>query len=455
MRLILSTVLALLILAAPASAARFQHNGADIDFTTSTIDVVRITATGFETGDPRQLTFTSGLGGSRFTVGSGCSIQSFIARCGVTDDTRLRFTTNDRPDIIDAARTDTPQDASVPQIFDTKGGADVLSAGPRADEVRAGTGNDTVTGGPGADSLLGEEGDDRFVGLTAGDTIDGGDGADALDLSGEVVGMTISLNGLADDGPLGGGANVQSVETITGTIGNDVIAGGAPAERLGGGSGDDRIQARGGGTDTVDCGSGSGDLAIVDEADSVTGCEQVQLPTTPGQGTPAPAPAAPVTPAVVDLDRDGVVAGVDCDDTRAAIRPGARDVPGNRVDEDCAGGDARFRRVDGRLSFDFSAFPNGRTRVDRLTVRELQAGGRAELRCSGPCSFRKKVGKARNGKVNLRKLVRGRLRTGATLEVRLTAPETIGRVFRFKMRKLARPKRTDLCLPPGGKVGRC
>jgi hypothetical protein len=139
----------------------------------------------------------------------------------------------------------------------------------------------------------------------------------------------------------------------------------------------------------------------------------------------------------------------------AAVHRGARDIPGNKVDEDCDGEDERLKTVAGRLSFDFTAFPNGRTRVDTLVVRELQRGGRAELRCSGPCAFRKKVGRARGGKVNLRKLIRGRLRAGSTLEVRLTAPETIGRVVRFKVRRGTRPKPARFCLPPGERVQRC
>jgi hypothetical protein len=131
-------------------------------------------------------------------------------------------------------------------------------------------------------------------------------------------------------------------------------------------------------------------------------------------------------------------------------------VPGNGVDEDCADGDAALSRVGGRLSFEFLAFRSGITKATKLLVRDLQAGARAELRCQGRCAFRKKVGKpARNRTVNLRKLIRGRLRAGGVLEVRLTAPGTIGRVIRFRMRKGKLPKRTSLCLPPGGKVGQC
>ena len=140
------TLLATLLLAAPASAARFQHNGADVDFTVASTDVVKLTVTGHALGDPRQLTFTRGTGATPFTIGAGCSIfiNSGIAHCGVSDATRLRLTTNDKADTIDASGTAKPFDASVPEVFDTKGGDDSLIAGPLADTVDAGE----VGGGP-------------------------------------------------------------------------------------------------------------------------------------------------------------------------------------------------------------------------------------------------------------------------------------------------------------------
>ena len=144
--------------------------------------------------------------------------------------------------------------------------------------------------------------------------------------------MTISLNNIGDDGPLGSSANVLGIETVMGTLSDDILSGGDAADTLDGRDGNDRIDARGGGADTVICGPGAADVAIVDETDSVTGCEQVELPQPDGGETDA-GPVDPPATAVVDVDGDGVVAGVDCDDTRAAIRPGARDVPGNKIDE--------------------------------------------------------------------------------------------------------------------------
>lgn len=55
---------------------------------------------------------------------------------------------------------------------------------------------------------------------------------------------------------------------------------------------------------------------------------------------------AGVVRVLADRDRDGYAAllgGGDCDDRRPDVHPGAEDVPGNGIDENCLGGDARPR----------------------------------------------------------------------------------------------------------------
>ena len=59
---------------------------------------------------------------------------------------------------------------------------------------------------------------------------------------------------------------------------------------LDGGTGDDSIRMRDGGTDTADCGAGL-DVAVADAADVVTGCEVVQTPPVAPTPTPTPTPA--------------------------------------------------------------------------------------------------------------------------------------------------------------------
>lgn len=57
--------------------------------------------------------------------------------------------------------------------------------------------------------------------------------------------------------------------------------------------------------------------------------------------------------------------------------------------------------------------------------------------------------------MTLTRLFRKRpLRPGAALEVRVSAPQTIGRVERFRIRKGRSPKATVLCLAPGSDTPR-
>jgi Ca2+-binding RTX toxin-like protein len=261
------------------------------------------------------------------------------------------------------------------------GGADTVNGGDGNDVIHGGDGADGVFGSGGNDQVYGEGGNDRLRGAAGndiedggpgdddigyspgvshdddqgGDQLSGGDGTDRLRLSGHSGGMTITLDGQANDGAPGEGDNVGSdIEMIEGTLGNDVFTGSAGADNflgdsgnddihgaggddnLSGGGGDDRvfgdggndkvqgtngadtvdggpgldqiygdiagcsvfcsfdsdtIFARDGERDTVDCGGGA-DIAHVDGLDVVAFCTSVDRQDVPGQPGPATGPGS-------------------------------------------------------------------------------------------------------------------------------------------------------------------
>jgi hypothetical protein len=206
-------------------------------------------------------------------------------------------------------------------VANLNGGADddyLEASGSLADVFNGGDGNDTIRGsGAGADVINGGAGTDTF--LVAG-------GA-----------WTVSLDDVANDGIPGTNvgnvhADVENVtggqfaDELTGSAAANVLRGGGSGDKLDGkgGSdsifgegGDDTIAARDGVADTIDCGDGS-DTVAADPQDILIACETITY---------------------ADADGDGHPANVDCNDANPAIHPGATDIPGNGIDEDCSGAD--------------------------------------------------------------------------------------------------------------------
>jgi hypothetical protein len=224
-----------------------------------------------------------------------------------------------------------------PIIFHGGGGSDRIFPDGGTRIIAFGdSGNDDLQGNAGIDTLDGGAGDDKLAPFGSFDTVIGGPGFDTVQMQGG--GVIVTLDDVHNDGPPGArDQDIRSdVERVLGWTGDDELAGNAlpntleggegadtlnglgGSDTLLGGIGADTIQARDGVADNVSCGPGA-DRAIVDPADSVAAdCETVEY---------------------ADSDGDGVDARRDCDDANPAVHPGATDVPGNGVDEDCSGQD--------------------------------------------------------------------------------------------------------------------
>jgi Ca2+-binding RTX toxin-like protein len=235
-----------------------------------------------------------------------------------------------------------------PDVEDLKGGSgndtlsgndgrNVLDGGAGADSLNGLGGSDVLTdtgGDVAADRLDGGAGDDLLAGGAGPDTYIGGDGEDTVtDYAGRSSGVSVTIDGIADDGAPGEADNVQpDVEDVIGSSAADTIVGSAADNEIDGGAGDDTISGGdgndgldgGAGRDTIDGGGGRDDLvggggsdtlksqdgltdrvncnggtdtAQVDARDDTAGnCENVSV-----------APPAPVSIASVTVTRAGFV----------------------------------------------------------------------------------------------------------------------------------------------------
>ena len=215
------------------------------------------------------------------------------------------------------------------------GGDDKITGTDGASTLDGGPGNDTVSGGGGADIVLGGEGDDEVSGdgftSASPDVIDGGPGSDRAGVGswsnnsgGAPTPMiTVSLDGVANDGRPGEGDNVTGIEQIkinssaTLSAGAEAVdfeipsnAGVAPSKLVGspqadrlkaahgadeidGGAGDDNLEG-GYGNDTITGGAGRDTI----NADASGGCDIFVCNAPVGNDTV--------------LARDGEADSIDC-----------------------------------------------------------------------------------------------------------------------------------------------
>lgn len=335
--------------------------------------------------------------------------------------------------------------------LDGQGGDDNLYGGAGNDTIATGSGQNTVEDGPGDDYVTGGPGNDTFIVGTGKDVILPGDGVDTISYASRTVGVTITLNGNADDGEPGEGDNVGNDgerayggsgndtlvandlgNLLDGGPGNDTIIGGRGEDRLVGNEGDDIIDARDGRFDSIDCGPGH-DIVYADAIDFTENCE--------------------VTP---DRDGDGYRNEVDCAPDNAAINPGAVEILGNNVDEDCKDGPA-YARVASAVSYSIKRQASkSRMRFSKLSVTEIRVGDKIGVRCSTKargCPFTTKTvtGKRKRTVSVLTSFKSRYLRKGVVVEIRVTRPNEIGAVRRLTVGSRGTVKSQILCLDVGAK----
>jgi hypothetical protein len=168
-----------------------------------------------------------------------------------------------------------------------------------------------------------------------------------------------------------------------------------------------------------------------------------------------PAPPPPAAPPQ-DADGDGYPVPADCWDQNATVHPGAPEIPGNAIDDDCTGGDAPAKLA-ATIRNKWKA-RHGRVWVSSLSVVEAPEGARVEVTCKGKrCPFKRRTATVNaKGSAYLKKYFKRKLRPKLTIEVRVTYPNTIGRVGRFRIKRPDIPSMQRLCLPPGqSKARRC
>ena len=174
-------------------------------------------------------------------------------------------------------------------------------------------------------------------------------------------------------------------------------------------------------------------------------------PVPPGT-TPTPVPTASPTPSpLIDDDGDGYPSTTDCSDVNNTVHPGAPEVPGNGIDDDCAGGDQPGKVVALVRSKFSVASRRSSPKLNLLQVKDAPPGAQVDVICTGKrCPFKQRVRTVGpTGSVSLTKLFRKRLKPGITLDIIVSQPNTIAKVSRYLIRRGKVPGQRSMCLPLG------
>jgi hypothetical protein len=161
----------------------------------------------------------------------------------------------------------------------------------------------------------------------------------------------------------------------------------------------------------------------------------------------------PLPPPAVDADHDGSPAGQDCDDHDPLRTPGKKEIRGNGIDEDCVGGDLPLRQIATTLGL--SPIAARSTQLRDFVLSDIPRGATVRITCRGKgCKRKRYTRRFPNGAAHAnltRAMRRNRPRSGAVMDIRISAPESLTKVIRLRFRFYLRPRVQQLCQPPGAK----
>ncbi|KAA1421285.1 hypothetical protein F0U44_02950 [Nocardioides humilatus] len=149
------------------------------------------------------------------------------------------------PTIIGTEEADTLVGTPGDDVIAGLGGNDTITGDDGNDTICAGEGDDEISGQVGTDKVYGQGGDDTLVAAATADGADvlaGGVGTDLATYALRSTGVSLTLNGAADDGTPGEHDRLQTVENLTGSEGNDFLSGSSLDNVLLGMGGNDKLR---------------------------------------------------------------------------------------------------------------------------------------------------------------------------------------------------------------------